>query len=309
MIRPITCVAVLMACASGYYVYDVSHQVSLLDRQIEQTLQQTGSVRERIRMLHAEWTVRNRPERLQRLSDQYLSLEPTRPEQFVSLADLADRLPPPVPAAPAAGPAIAGGPLQASPTPDAGMVAGGTGVAGTGTVVAEATSGTGATGGAMPLPAGAPAAAVAVAPAASSSAGDAAVGPSAPARPLPAATVHLAAAPAAAPVALSHPSSARLAADAVHATPGPPAAGHAPLARPRLTAAAQRPAQHPRVWAPPRPAPVHLVAARYRAPAYRLPPRPQAGGSLLGMAHTYAAGPLAPPAPMPMPYGPGGGGG
>ena len=305
MIRPITCVAVLMACATGYYVYDVSHQVSLLDRQIEQTLQQTGSIRERIRMLHAEWTVRNRPERLQRLTDQYLSLEPTRPDQFVALADLASRLPPPAPATPAAPAAesvVAGGPLSADGATDVGMIAAGTGVAGVGPAGAGGTSGTGATEGAVPAPAGAPAAAVA--PAVPSSPGGAAIASSQPARPPPAAPVHLATAPAAAPMSPAHPSPARLVAEAARTAPR-----HAPLARPRLITASLRPAQRPGAWAPPRPAPVRLVAAGYRAPAYRSSPRPEAGGSLLGMAHTYATGPLAPPAPRPMPYAASGGGG
>jgi hypothetical protein len=90
-------------------------------------------------------------------------------------------------------------------------------------------------------------------------------------------------------------------------------------ARAALLEAAVRPP--PRPWEPARPASVRLVPAGYRPPAYRTsayhpsayhpsayraptvaaPPRPMSGGSMLGMAHTYVAGPLAPPAPVPMP--------
>jgi hypothetical protein len=301
MIRPITCVAALLACATGYYVYDVSHQVNLLDQQIEQTLQQTSSIRERLRMLHAEWTVRNRPERLQRLADQYLALQPTRPDQFVAMADLAGRLPPVLPA-PAPGPAVADGALPsdgASPAdgtlsadgalpakaaPDVGLIAAGAGVA---SAPAALPNAAGAAGGVAGRPAAAP-----TEPRAT---GRAVVAEIVPEHP-PVAAVRLAAAPNAAAPSHDRPGFAH------------PPVRHVAPTRPRLLAASLRPPQRPGGWVPPRPAPVRLVAAGYRAPAYRPPPRPEAGGSLLGMAHTYAAE----PAPMPMPYGAaaaGGGGG
>ncbi|MGH7041188.1 MAG: hypothetical protein ACREFY_03540, partial [Acetobacteraceae bacterium] len=98
-------------------------------------------------------------------------------------------------------------------------------------------------------------------------------------------------------------------------TPTIRAATPAP-ARPRLVTAALHPPLRPAPWEPPRPeawthprpGAARMVPAGYRAPAYRPPPRPASGGSLLGMAHTYGAGQLAPPAPMPMPAIVGGGG-
>ena len=278
MIRPITCVAAALAIASGYYVYYVSHQVSLLDRQIERTVHQSSLARERIRMLHAEWTVLNRPERLQRLADQYLSLQPTKPDQFVSMADLAGRLPPPAALVAAASqvdgsvPAAAADPVVGAPGHGAAVgepvVAAGTAPDGT----ASASAGGTARGTVAPAPAvPVPAAAVRVASVSS--------------RPAPPPVVAVAHRP-------HRPSADR-------------AAAPAPL-RPRVVASVlPRPAP-PRPWTPPRPAAVRLVPAGYRAPAYR--PLPPAGGSLLGMAHTYSTGRLAPPAPMPMPTASPGGG-
>ncbi len=309
MIRPITCVAVLLACASGYYVYALSHQVSLLDHQIEQTVHQSSLARERIRMLHAEWTVLNRPERLQSLADQYLSLESTKPSQFVSMSDLASRLPPPVGPDQVAAPAADAGP---------GLVAAGDG-GGEG-VAAAGGAGGAATGGADRLAAGSgsspntpaagdragrdaasPAPAVALATqapaagAARSASGPAANRPAAP--PMP----RLAAVPPAPP----RPERARIA-DAARGPAHPHARVPAAPSPPHPRYAAQR-MPPPRPWTPSRPAAARLVPAGYRAPAYRSPP--PAGGSMLGMAHAYAAGPLAPPAPMPMRGADPGGGG
>jgi hypothetical protein len=94
MIRPITCVTLLLACGSGLYLYQTKHRVHVLDGQIEQVVHQTAQVREQIRMLRAEWTLLDQPDRLQQLAAQFLDLQPTKPAQFASTADLDSRLPP-----------------------------------------------------------------------------------------------------------------------------------------------------------------------------------------------------------------------
>jgi hypothetical protein len=107
MIRPITCICFLLACGSGLYLYQAKHRVQLLDRQIEDTVQATEKLREQTRVLHAEWTLLNDPQRLQTLADQFLALRTVQPNQFTSMADLDSRLPavppptqPPPPQAP-----------------------------------------------------------------------------------------------------------------------------------------------------------------------------------------------------------------
>ena len=92
MIRPITCVCFLLACGSGLYLYQAKHRVQVLDRQIEQTVQATDTMREQTRVLHAEWTLLNDPERLQALAEQFLTLKTVAPSQFTSMADLDSRL-------------------------------------------------------------------------------------------------------------------------------------------------------------------------------------------------------------------------
>jgi hypothetical protein len=125
MIRPVTCVCFLLACGSGLYLYQAKHRVQLLDRQIEDTVQATDKLREQTRVLHAEWTLLNDPQRLQTLADQFLSLKTVQPGQFTSMADLDSRMPPVPPPAPppapveAASPAIAEAPAQPDQTPAA----------------------------------------------------------------------------------------------------------------------------------------------------------------------------------------------
>jgi hypothetical protein len=105
MIRPITCICFLLASGSGLYLYQAKHRVNLLDRQIENTVQATDKLREQTRVLHAEWTLLNDPQRLQTLAGQFLTLKTVQPGQFTSMADLDSRLPPVPPPEPATPPA------------------------------------------------------------------------------------------------------------------------------------------------------------------------------------------------------------
>jgi hypothetical protein len=100
MIRPITIVTFLLACGSGLYLYQSKHEVQLLDRTIEKTVHETAGLREQSRLLAAEWTMLNDPERLRQFSDAYLNLKSISPTQFISLNDLDSKLPAPLPEAP-----------------------------------------------------------------------------------------------------------------------------------------------------------------------------------------------------------------
>ena len=93
MIRPLTVATFLLACGSGLYLYQSKHEVQLLDRTIEKTVHETGALREQSRLLSAEWTMLNDPERLRQFSDTYLNLRTINPAQFTSLADLDNKLP------------------------------------------------------------------------------------------------------------------------------------------------------------------------------------------------------------------------
>ena len=119
MIRPFTLVCFLLACGSGLYLYSAKHRVQLVDHEIEKTVRATDELREQIRVLHAEWTLQNDPQRLQALADQFLNLKTLTPGQFTSLADLDNRLPAvpaPEPTAPEAEPQPV--PVAQAPQPE-----------------------------------------------------------------------------------------------------------------------------------------------------------------------------------------------
>ncbi len=97
MIRPLTCVCMLLAGGSGLYLYQTKHRALLLDREIAHTVKQTEAAHERITALRAEWALLNEPERLAELNTQHLGLRSLAPTQFVALADLPSRLPAPLP--------------------------------------------------------------------------------------------------------------------------------------------------------------------------------------------------------------------
>lgn len=119
MIRPFTLICFLLACGSGLYLYQAKHRVQMLDHEIEKTVHATDELRERIRVLHAEWTLQNDPQRLQSLADQFLSLKTVAPAQFTSLAELDSRLPPvPSPETEAPPPAPPSPPVADTPLPE-----------------------------------------------------------------------------------------------------------------------------------------------------------------------------------------------
>jgi hypothetical protein len=106
MIRPFTLICMLLACASGLYLYQTKHRVQLLDRDIAQTVQATSAARDRSGALRTEWTLLNDLERLRVLADQHMQLRPVAPSQFTTLADLGNRLPAPRAPEPEPGPAL-----------------------------------------------------------------------------------------------------------------------------------------------------------------------------------------------------------
>jgi hypothetical protein len=93
MIRPFTTVTVLLAAGAGLFLYQTKHKARLLDRQIADTMHATEAARASTGILRAEWQLLNDTERLSALSGRYLTLKPTAPTQFTTLADLGSRLP------------------------------------------------------------------------------------------------------------------------------------------------------------------------------------------------------------------------
>jgi hypothetical protein len=261
MIRPFTCIAFLLACGSGLYLYQSKHRASLLDARIAQTVKSTDALREQTRMLSAEWTLLNDPERLRQLATQFLTLQTVSPTQFTSLADLDSRLPAPVPP---------GGPASGEDTLPSALA---------GVPVASNASGrTGADEGKAADPRLADASPKPVAPAQAAAS-------------LPSARTVVAASVEPPRSVEARPANVRVAAVVTQARSiaslprSPEPRGPEPRGfEPRVTEA--------RLLVPP---------PRAAAPTALPRPNFQASGSLLGMAHDVAAPPAPMPLPRPMP--------
>ncbi len=115
MIRPFTCVCMLLAAGSGLYLYQTKHRAQLLDREIARTLKQIDVTHDRIGALKAEWALLNEPDRLKDLAQQHTTLKPLAPTQFVALNDLPGRLPAPLPPGPPTVPPDDAAPLPSAP--------------------------------------------------------------------------------------------------------------------------------------------------------------------------------------------------
>ena len=163
MIRPATCLCMLLAAGSGLYLYQTKHQGLVLDHDIARIAQATDETRARIGVLRAEFALLNDPSRLQELAAAHLpQLAPLQPGQFTTMADLDARLPPVGAAsAPDAAPDAGAAPLVAVPAL-APVLAAVTAPAATLPIASTpAHTGMGQTAAAAPAPTATPAAAVA----------------------------------------------------------------------------------------------------------------------------------------------------
>ena len=247
----------------------------MLDRQIEKTVHDTEGVREQTRVLQAEWTLLNDPERLRQFADQYLNLKSMQPSQFAGLPDLDQRLPAPRAEAPPTPPVVANAPIA---VPSQGIPGvSDASAADTGDVVADDTIPL------PPVPPPPPAAAspvVALAAPPIRLADPKPVPPRAPARQV-------------ADVVPAHPPVVADLRPAVHPTEVRPTEVRPPEARP-----VEPHPLEPRMAAV-RP-PIQAVAAPPAPRAYAPPSQPMTG-SLLGMAQGGAPAPMPVPIPRPMP--------
>ncbi len=97
MLKILNATLVIGVLFAGYFLYDLEHDTRGVERDIAKTERKLDETREAIKLLNAEWSSLTRPERIQKLAEQYLSLEPTEASQFVGLAELATKVPDSVP--------------------------------------------------------------------------------------------------------------------------------------------------------------------------------------------------------------------
>jgi len=92
MIRLSTIFWTLAVVIAGYAMFQVKFHVAKLDDELGHLNRQIAATREETRVLDAEWTLLDDPQRLDRLNGAFLKLQPIAPAQIVQPAQI-DRLP------------------------------------------------------------------------------------------------------------------------------------------------------------------------------------------------------------------------
>ena len=84
-------VAVLI---SGFALYSLEHKTRGIERGITVAERGIDAEVENMRFLNAEWSSLTRPDRLKRLAEQHLGLQPLQASQIVKLDELGAKVPP-----------------------------------------------------------------------------------------------------------------------------------------------------------------------------------------------------------------------
>jgi hypothetical protein len=91
MIRLSTLLWIALAGAVGFGVFQLKHEMQALEDELFRLNRSIMAEQQAIHVLKAEWSYINQPDRLQALVKRHLDLEPVRPAQLGTLADLPER--------------------------------------------------------------------------------------------------------------------------------------------------------------------------------------------------------------------------
>ena len=91
MLRFVNVCHVLCLVALAYVIYQVKYETRAFDAEIASLTKKIDEERDAIAVLRAEWSLLNRPERIERLAKKYLKLAPAKPLQLVTVDTVSDR--------------------------------------------------------------------------------------------------------------------------------------------------------------------------------------------------------------------------
>ena len=91
MLRFVNICLVLGLVALAYVIYQVKYEARGLDAEIASIGKKIDEERDAIAVLRAEWSLLNRPERIERLAQKFLKLAPAKPLQLVTVDTVSDR--------------------------------------------------------------------------------------------------------------------------------------------------------------------------------------------------------------------------
>src|SRR6185503_8885044 len=90
MLRFVNICLVLALVALAYVIYEGKYEARALDEDIGGLRKDIETERDAVAVLRAEWSLLNRPERIERLAEKHLKLKPAKPVQLVTLDALQD---------------------------------------------------------------------------------------------------------------------------------------------------------------------------------------------------------------------------
>ena len=88
MIRALSAASVMLLVLVSFGLYNGVYAAKAHERELQALTAEIAKESEAIRVLRAEWSYLNQPERLQALARKHLALAPTNPNQIVVLASL-----------------------------------------------------------------------------------------------------------------------------------------------------------------------------------------------------------------------------
>ncbi|HSH63955.1 MAG TPA: cell division protein FtsL [Methyloceanibacter sp.] len=90
MLRFVNICLLLGLLALAYVIYQVKYESRALDAEIATIGKEIEAERDGIAVLRAEWSLLNRPERIERLAKKHLKLAPSDPRQVVTVDSVTD---------------------------------------------------------------------------------------------------------------------------------------------------------------------------------------------------------------------------
>lgn len=88
MSRPLIVLAVAVLGLLAFALFQLKYEVQTLEERLAGLRKEIAVENDAIRVLGAEWSYLNRPERLQALAERYLDLTPVQPAQISTLQTL-----------------------------------------------------------------------------------------------------------------------------------------------------------------------------------------------------------------------------
>ena len=93
MVKVINAFLVMGVLVAAFFMYSLEHATRSLERQVVKLKTGINDERETIKLLDAEWSSLTRPDRLQKLAEEQLNLQPLKATQIISVADVAAKIP------------------------------------------------------------------------------------------------------------------------------------------------------------------------------------------------------------------------